>query len=160
VRIFWVDDADFDIDYNLEQEPSLRVVMANGKSLVSYATVVWRDIELAGRRYQCAGLGDVMTFPAFRKQGYGGQVVKTATDLIRADGAVDVGLLWTAPHNTHFYERYGWEPMPDLVTLEGDLNAPDVLDDEPAMMLFTSDKGRAGRADFERGQVYIGEGKW
>lgn len=159
IRIFWVDGDDFDIDLGLH-EPATRIVVAQGKSLIAYAAIVRRDIEIAGSTFVCAGLGDVMTYPAFRKRGYGGQVVKTATDIMLADASADIGLLWTAPHNTHFYARYGWLPMPDMTTVEGDPNAPDVMDDEPAMMLFLSEKGKAARASFTGGRVYIGEGKW
>jgi predicted GNAT family N-acyltransferase len=160
IRIFWVDDEGFDIDFGLD-EPVQRIVIAHGKSLISYATIVRREIDLAGETYQCAGLGDMMTFPAFRKQGYGGQVAKAATEIIQADASFDVALLWTAPHNTQFYARYGWIPMPNMTTTEGESDAPDVMDDEPAMMLFLSEKGKAGMSRFQTGRVYIGEeGKW
>jgi GNAT superfamily N-acetyltransferase len=157
VRIVWVDGEDFDIDLGWQEEAT-HFVIANGKQLISYASVVWVDIECNGITYKCGGLGSMMTFPAFRGKGYGGQVAQTATDYIRAEPAADIALLWT--EHEGFYSRYGWETLSGLTTLVGNPQAPEVRDDEIRMMLFLSEKGKQGRADFEHGTIYIGEDSW
>jgi GNAT superfamily N-acetyltransferase len=158
-RIFWSDGDDYDIDLGLN-ESAIVVVLVNGNSLITHAAIVYADVTCAGRTYKCCGLSSVMTFPAFRKRGYGGQVVQAATALIREDTAVDIALLWTAPQNTHFYSRYGWQALPTLTILMGDAAEPTVYDEEVPMMLFLSEKGRQDAARFEHGRVYVGEEGW
>lgn len=159
VRIFWADGDDHDIDLGLK-EPTIHVVLAKGKLLLSYATVVWREVAIDGQSYQCYGIGDVMTFPSFRKRGYGGQVVQTATNMIKTETSADFGLLWTEPDNYNLYQRSGWEVMPDLVTLSGDPAHPDSYDDESAMVLFCSGKAQKARTAIASGEIYIGAEKW
>jgi predicted acetyltransferase len=157
VRIEWVDGDFFDIDLGWLEEAA-HFVVASGKKLISYASVVWVDIELNGESYKCGGLSSVMTFPAFRGKGYGGQVVKAATDFILAEPAADIALLWT--EHEGFYERYGWEQMPTLKTFSGDLDNPESCDDELRMMLFISEKAKNHRGDFEQAEIYIGAETW
>ncbi len=157
-RIIWYDSDDYDIDREL-QEPLTHVVLANGKSLIAYAQVLWVEIEHVGVTYRCGGLSGVMTFPFFRKRGYGSQVVTAATDIIHDDGA-DIALLWTEPKNEHFYMQLGWEPMPHMTTLIGDREQPTIYDEELPMMRFISAKGREGRPGFVNGRVYVGQDQW
>jgi len=159
VRIFWVDGEDYNIDLGLQYQ-ELHIVLAKDKSLVAYASVSVQDVQLAGVAYRCYGLSGVMTFPAFRKFGYGGQVIDTALNLIREDTSADIALLWTDPQNVHFYVEHGWIAMPDMTTLMGDPTHPTVFDDELALMLFLSERAQRQRAAFERGQIYIGEENW
>ena len=156
-RLNWYDSDTYDID--LEREELTHIVLAEGKLLISYAQVLWRDIEHDGVIYKCGGLSGVMTYPHFRRRGYGGQVVQAATNLI-TDALADIALLWTAGKNHHFYGQFGWQPLPNMVTLIGDRNKPEIFDDEGAMMLFISDKGIQGQASFENGSVYVGEEEW
>jgi GNAT superfamily N-acetyltransferase len=157
VRIVWVDGADFDIDLGWREE-AVHFVIANGKQLISYASVVWVELVCNGVAYQCGGLGSMMTFPAFRGKGYGGQVAKAATDYILAAPSADIALLWTEHPN--FYRRYCWETISGLTTLVGNPQAPAARDDEIRMMLFVSAKAKQNRAAFEHGTIYIGEDSW
>jgi predicted GNAT family N-acyltransferase len=157
VRIVWVDGEDFDIDLGWQEEAT-HFVIANGKQLISYALVVWKDIECNSITYKCGGLGSMMTFPAFRSKGYGGQVAKAATDTILSEPSADIALLWT--EHEGFYSRYGWEALPGLITLVGNPQVPENRDDEIRMMLFVSERAKQRRADFEQGQIYIGEDSW
>ena len=158
VRIVWVDSEDFDIDLGWREEAT-HFVIANGKQLISYASVVWVELSCNGITYRCGGLGSMMTFPAFRGKGYGGQVARAATDYILAEPSADIALLWT--EHPDFYSRYGWEAIPDLKILVGNPQEPEPYDnDETRMMLFVSDKAKQARADFEHGEVYIGEETW
>ena len=159
VRVFWSDSDEHDIDRGLQQS-AINIVLAKGHSLLSYATVVWRDVLIDEQPYKLYGLGDVMTFPHFRKRGYGGQVVQAATDIIQAESSADFGLLWTEPKNYDFYRRSGWELAPDLVTLLGNPSHPDRYEHEAGMVLFCSDKAKRARSIITSSDIYIGEGKW
>ncbi|MEL7436066.1 MAG: hypothetical protein AAFN11_19125, partial [Chloroflexota bacterium] len=75
-------------------------------------------------------------------------------------GNIGIRLLWTEAHNIAFYERLGWVTMTTMKTLFGEPDSPEVFDEETAMMLFISDKGRAGKAVFDTGQVYVGDEPW
>jgi GNAT superfamily N-acetyltransferase len=158
-RIVWGEGDDFDFDLGLT-ETATHFVIADGKRLISYASVVGVPVKLSEDSYQCAGLGSVMTFPHFRGRGYGSQLVNAATQFIQTQMTVDIGLLWAEPANHGLYQKHGWKLMPHLITLQGDPANPEFYDEEPALMLFLSDKGKQAEAAFEEGRVYVGEEKW
>ncbi len=160
VRIFWSDGDEHDIDSGLKgiNSSSTHIVLAQGKSLLSYATIVQRIV--GNDEYKLAGLGEVMTFPHFRKRGYAGQVVQVASDLIKNEMSADFGLLWTEPKNYNLYRRSGWELTPDLVTLYGDPANPNKYEDEAGMVLFCSDKAQQARETIASSEIYIGTSKW
>lgn len=158
VRMEFIDGDAYDIDGEIDK-PAMHVVVANGKSLLSYVQVTWTTLDVAGETFKCYGLGGMMTYPAYRKRGLGGQVLDAAMSLIREDSAADVALLWTAHHNVHFYTEHGWEAMPNLLTTVGDPANPQVYDEEMRMMLFLSERGQAARPHFE-GRVYVGQETW
>ncbi len=161
MRIEWYDLDDYDMDSGVEDDvlhPSY-VALTNGTTLFSFATVIWKMLELNGEQYICYGLANVITFPHFRKRGFGGQVVEAATKIIRESDA-DIALLWAEQQNIGFYGRSGWEAMPGLVTLVGDPQHLKVYADEPALMQFLSAKGQVARTAFEHSRVYVGEWTW
>lgn len=124
--------------------------------LLSYAAVIRLRLPHAGEEYEARGLGSVFTYPASRGKGYGGKVVRAATDHIRASGA-DVAALFTGPELERFYGASGWEAQPGAVTRTGDRDKPEELD-ASRMMLFLSDKGEAGRAAFGAEPLYVEHG--
>jgi GNAT superfamily N-acetyltransferase len=162
MRVVWFDTENYDVELAIEEDAAqpTYIAVTNGSTLIAFATVVWKTITHAGEIYRCGGLASVMTFPRWRKQGYGAQVVATATRIIRESGEADIAMLWTAHANVPFYNHAGWEAMPDMVTLIGAANKPHVYDEEIAMMLFLSDKGKNNRSAFEQGRVYVGEWTW
>jgi GNAT superfamily N-acetyltransferase len=135
------------------------VVGAAGDAIVSYAGVVWRDIEHAGEIFRTYGLSSVFTFPALRRRGFGSSVVEAATARIRQAEDSDIAVLFTIPSMEPFYERHGWRAMPATQFLIGDRASPR-LHDDVAMMLFVSAKGNRHRAAFEHARVYFGEDAW
>ena len=106
--------------------------------LISHLEVVWNVLQHAGVAYKAYGLTGVFTYPAFRKQGYGLQLVQSAKDYIERIGDADIVIF----HSTvkRFYEQAGSERMGSLVTLVGDPHNPE-KSDETAFMLFLSEKG-------------------
>jgi GNAT superfamily N-acetyltransferase len=125
--------------------------------LMSHLEVVWNTLQQAGEVYKTYALSGVFTYPAFRKQGYGLQLVLSARAYIEQQADVDIVLF----HSTHkgFYELAGFERMDHLVTLVGDPHHPE-KSRETGFMLFLSEKGKRGRSSFKKGPVYVGETIW
>ncbi|MEO8606659.1 MAG: GNAT family N-acetyltransferase [Chloroflexota bacterium] len=136
------------------------LLIAEGIKLIAHTGIICTMIEHQGATYKCYGLSGVFTFPAYRKKGYGRQLIEAANKLIREDASADIALLWTANHNVSFYAQHGWEPMPNMQTFVGDPAQPTLYNDENRLMLFLSEKGKQGRDTFERGQVYVGAESW
>jgi nodulation protein A len=161
IRIEWQDDAGDYLGPEALPEawhPS-HVVGTRGDAILSYAGVVWRDIEHAGEVFKTYGLSSVFTFPAVRRRGLGGRIVQRATSWIRQAGDGDIAVLFTAPGIEPFYERCGWRAMPATQFLIGDRAAPQVHD-TVAMMLFLSAKGRLHQSAFADARVYVGVDPW
>jgi GNAT superfamily N-acetyltransferase len=135
------------------------VVGTQGDAIVSYAGVVWRDVEHAGRIFRIYGLSSVFTFPALRRRGFGAAVVRCATSRIRQSDDGDLAVLFTAPGTRRFYERSGWQAMPSTEFLIGDRTSP-TRHRGVAMMLFVSAKAQRHRSTFEHASVYFGEDAW
>jgi hypothetical protein len=80
------------------------VAGTEGDALVSYAGVVWRDIEHAGQIFRTYGLSSVFTFPALRRRGFAGRIVQCATSRIRHAADGDIAVLFTMDGMEPFYE--------------------------------------------------------
>lgn len=134
-------------------------VVVEGDALYSAARVNRTTIQHQGQDYVVYGLGGVLTYPAFRKKGFGSWVVREATQYIHQQADADIAVLWTATHNLPFYERLGWELMPDVQFIIGDREQPDVPDGH-VLMLFLSEMARANRENLEDKPIYFGEHSW
>lgn len=126
--------------------------------LVSHADVTQRVLTHEGETYRLYGIGEVMTHPAFRREGHGSRVVEAATDYIRHSDA-DIGMLFTMPELEGFYGACGWTRLNRYGAYYGDANQSK-FDDAFIMMLYLSGKAKTRRADFERGTLYVGETLW
>ncbi len=103
-----------------------------------------------------SGLGNVLTYPSFRGRGYGRRILDAATRYIQTSDA-DVAALFCDPALEGFYSKSGWETIKGVATLTGAREAPTEYD-ALRMMLFVSDRGRAGRGEFETQPLYIEHG--
>jgi GNAT superfamily N-acetyltransferase len=161
IRITWFDIYQYDLDalFMPEEWHPVHVVLAERHAVLSYTAVVWRTIAHAGEPYKAYGLSSVFTYPAFRKRGYGRQVVDAATGYIARDPEADLALLFTDPGLSQFYERSGWEHTPDVTIMTGDPGNPQIYD-AFTMMRFLSPKGKQARAKFEHEPVYFAEHGW
>lgn len=71
VRMTWHDEYAYNLDNPIvppERHPQ-HVVIAERHALISYARVVWVEIKHLGASWRMYCLGDVLTYPAFRKRG-------------------------------------------------------------------------------------------
>lgn len=160
VRIHWFDIFQYDVHAPTIPDESHPVyfVVVDGPALLSNAAIVTRTVECNGQTYSCGGLGSVLTYPAFRKRGYGRQVVQAAADYLTTS-RFDLSLLWTDPDKQAFYERSGWEYRPSVRTFSGDKAAPELYD-AFTMIRLISDQAKQHSADFESAPVYIGQYGW
>src|SRR5687768_6126964 len=81
--------------YPPELEP-VHFVVAEGDTLISYGALLRLDITHAGSEYRVYGFGNMLTFPPFRRRGYGGQILQAATHWIQ-ESDVDVAILFCDP---------------------------------------------------------------
>jgi GNAT superfamily N-acetyltransferase len=137
-----------------EHHPISFVLVENGL-LIAHAQVVWKLLEHAGETYKTYGITGVFTYPSFRGQGYGLQVVQAATTYITHSDA-DVGMFHCNPPLKAFYAQAGWIPMPGAVTLIGARETPDLVL-ELMMMQFFSEKGQRGKESFLTQPVFFDE---
>jgi predicted GNAT family N-acyltransferase len=151
IRMLWHDEYAYNIDapFTQPERHVSHVVFAERHALFSYARVNWVNVEHAGQTYRLYCLGDVFTYPAFRKRGYGRQVVDVGTKLIRADADTDAAILFTDPELEKFYAQSGWEHIAGLNSTKGGPEHPEPQDGSFVMMLFLSDKAKQHRTDFE-----------
>jgi GNAT superfamily N-acetyltransferase len=126
--------------------------IAEGDALLSYAATLRLTLPHGGQRYEVMGFGNMFTFPPYRGEGHGWQVLDAATRLIRQSD-VDVAALFCEPALEAFYGAAGWSVTHSPTrrgTPTGYTNC-DIL----RMMLFVSEKGRQARADFEALPFYV-----
>jgi GNAT superfamily N-acetyltransferase len=161
IRLHWHDEYQFSLDGPLvpaERHPQ-HLVVHDRHALFSHGRVIWVPLEHAGETYRLYCLGDVLTYPAFRRRGHGAAIVAAATRLIRDDPAADAAILFTDPATTPFYAAHGWEAMPTLKASYGHPVAPEPAQGT-AMMLLVSDMAQANRAVFERDELRLPGWGW
>lgn len=124
--------------------------------LISHLCVVHQQLTHANESFNTYGLSGVFTYPQFRKQGYGLQLVRAATDFIQNTNA-DIALFTTTTHN--FYEKAGYIRMEQTRLLHGDKSNPQLYPEE-IYMQFISAKGKQHKNSFDKATMYIGEHVW
>ena len=127
--------------------------LSEGESLVSYASIFRLPVDHAGATYQVYGFGNLFTFPPYRHQGYGRQVLASATAFI-TDSDIDVAILFCEPELEPLYTMYGWQ-MAQAPTRIGTPKRYEPLEGVIKMNLYVSPKGQQGKADFETQPLYV-----
>ena len=149
--IFTEDERFLTETYPIEFQP-VHFVVTEGKTLISYAATIQTTLEHANRSYKVCGLGNVFTFPPYRKEGHGHKVLELATNAIEQSD-VDVAILFCNRSNASFYASEGWiSTLSPTYIADGE---DYYEDDEQRMMLFISDQGKQGQSDFEQQPVYL-----
>jgi GNAT superfamily N-acetyltransferase len=149
--IFYDDNLYMSETYPPELQP-VHFVMAENDSLLSYASLLKLNLSHAGMDYSIYGFGNLLTFPPYRRRGYGGQILQAATNYIQQSD-VDAAVLFCDPLLEGFYQAKGWTCTQSPTRL----GSPNQYREyEPSrMMLFVSQKGIHGKADFETQPIYI-----
>jgi predicted acetyltransferase len=131
-------------------------VLVERDILISHVAVVWKYITHKNVRYKMYALSGMLTYPQFRKQGYGLKILKKATEyMLKQDG----DFIMIHSKLKDFYEKAGFEPLPKVVTLVGNPHKPK-NSGEKAFAIFITGKGKQGRKDFESEPFYFGESLW
>ncbi|MDJ0537004.1 MAG: hypothetical protein QNJ70_31725 [Xenococcaceae cyanobacterium MO_207.B15] len=95
----------------------------------------------------------MFTFPPYRREGHGQQVLKLATNAIK-QSEFDVAILFCHPNRASFYALENWiSTLSPTYIADGEDNYE--VYDEQRMMLFISDKGKQRQSDFEQQPVYV-----
>ena len=156
MRCEWASIFQGDILYLSETYPPefdpIHFVMAEGESLLSYATLLQRDLLHANQKYIIYGFGNMFTFPPYRNQGYGQKVLQTATEFIQQSN-VDVGILFCDKSLEKYYAAKGWLPTYSPTYLG--YPKKQLLYEPLRMMLFVSEKGKSAQRDFENSPLWI-----
>ena len=138
-----------------EADHPIHIVLVESGLLISHTNVVWKFLDHDGATYKAYGLTGVFTYPSFRRQGYGSQVVAAGTEYIQKSDA-DIAMLYCDEDLRALYANRGWIHMDTSTTYIGTKDQPELVDDEILMMLFVSPKGQRGRKSFERKPIHFG----
>ncbi len=137
-----------------DQDP-VHFVAAEGDSLIGYASIFRLNIDHAGTRYGIYAFGNMFTFPPYRKQGYGKQILKLATDFIK-NSDVDAGILFCESNVEAFYTAHGWETA-RATARKGTADDYEEHEQILTMILYVSEKGQEGKSKFDEQPLYV---KW
>lgn len=91
-------------------DPGLRphhLVFVAGSQLVSHLEIITTTVTVNGAEYEVQSPTSVMTYPAFRGDGWSTRLNLRAAERIDKSDA-DIGLLMCAPALIDFYRRAGW----------------------------------------------------
>lgn len=108
-------------------EHAVHFVRINGDLLMSHVQIVRPDLQDEDRALRIAGVGAMMTYPQFRREGHGAAVLQRATDYIRTSRGLDVGMLFCDAQVASFYERLGWRRLANSGVQVGDVEADDLV---------------------------------
>ncbi len=141
-----------------EEDHSISIMLVEQDILICHTQVVWKTLEHDGETYKVYGLSGVLTYPAFRKQGYGKRIVERGTAYIDAADA-DIAMFHCDPSLKEFYAGCGWIPMETAITYVGQKDHPTVSE-ELLMMRFLSEHGKKSQTAFATVPFYFGEDTW
>lgn len=89
-----------------------------GGSLIGYAGVVQKPIEIGGLPFMAAGLSCVASDPDRRGRGVGSRIVRWATQWMQSQPQIDLGVFTCHPDLSGFYQTAGgWQVQPQAVLL-------------------------------------------
>lgn len=111
---------------NVPWEYYIPLIIKKRGKIISSLCVFKRDIRVGNQPVLTGGIGDVITHPEHRGQGYGAMLMKYSHDFMRQKGYY-FGFLTTSIYP--FYEKLGWVrfPFPEAfykVTIDAGINLP------------------------------------
>lgn len=93
-----------------DDPPPTHFVRVAGDLLISHALVLPLQFQLDRRVLRVGGVGAVLTFPQFRREGHASAVMRRTAEHIGE--TADVGMLFCDVQNVPLYERLGWATLP------------------------------------------------
>jgi predicted N-acetyltransferase YhbS len=76
--------------------------------LVSHIILSKHVVRVGSHSLTIAGVGGLVTHPAWRRQGFACRLLKAAEDLMRSEGGYDFGMLFCDTEMIPYYSRYGY----------------------------------------------------
>ena len=161
LRVVWYGEEEEKPDEPITREELNPVyfVLSRKNILISYARVIWMNVEYMGSSYKMYGLGDVFTFPSSRRKGYGSQIVELATQFIRKDSQADIAILFTEPKLEYFYKLSGWNHVSEIKFLVGEQPNPELYKGFH-MMFLLSQKAQDACSFFPSYPVFLPGDEW
>ena len=136
-------------------EEQIHIAMVEGDVLMSYATLLGIDQPYDGMTYRMYGLGNMFTFPPYRREGLGRQVIHAATHFLEHSEA-DMGALLCGEELVPMYGAHGWVAA-SAPTYEG---APERAKPIEAvrMMIVVSERAQGERDSLLDAPMYVAGG--
>jgi GNAT superfamily N-acetyltransferase len=162
IRLLWVDyyvsNPDPDYRMGVDSRMLYHDVYVQNDALVSAVSTLRTTVTMGTDNFVCYGISAMLTYPFWRKHGYGGDLIERATASIREQADADIGLLWTSVPD--FYRARGWEIVPGEPAIFGDPQHPTVRGGEYTMMLFLSERSQMLRERLQSELLYVGRSAW
>jgi GNAT superfamily N-acetyltransferase len=132
-------------------------VLREGDEVVGYARTIWAWATHKGQAIKIYGLGDVVTRPRWRRQGFARRVVEAATGHIRSDA--DAAVLLTQPALERLYAASGWAHVPGMRVVTDERDGAPTAED-CVMMLFLSAGAREDRDTYRHEPLVLAGDEW
>jgi len=95
---------------NLTWRPmELHFILKIEGNSVGHLGLIREQIEVDGKMYDVAGVGDLITIPEMRGQGVARRLMIHATDFFLNDWKVEAGVLFCFERLVDYYQSMGWE---------------------------------------------------
>jgi len=132
------------------------LVYLDGDTVISHVAVPRKTIRHEGRDYEAYGISEMMTNPAYQRQGYGVELLREAAAYTR-DQKPDLSIFTCEPYLISFYEQGGWTHMPDTHLIGGTRKKPFRSDSLglATMVRFFSEKAAHHADSFRMTDVYV-----
>ena len=111
--IFGIEDAAY-----RWRPKELHFITEDDGRAVSHVGLVRTQVSVGGRELTVAGVGGVVTRPEAQGRRLVHAAMSEAARYMCADMGVEFGMLFCLPRLTPFYERQGWQLVPDEVEIE------------------------------------------
>jgi aminoglycoside 2'-N-acetyltransferase I len=129
---FWEDEDERFTDEDWQHSVGgIHVVLDLGGEIVAHASVVARELHVAGLPLRTGYVEAVATAPAEQRRGYGTQVMQAIDEEIRAE--YELGALGTG--EIEFYERLGWRVWPGPTSVRTADGERRTLDEDGGIMV-------------------------
>lgn len=99
-------------------KPDWRFILLLDGAPVSHVKVTEGTALVGGDVRRLAGIGGVMTLPAFQKRGFASRLLDRAEEFIFSELGADLGWLFCLQELVPYYARRGWRLVEAPVTVE------------------------------------------
>lgn len=140
------------------EDKPVRFVLLENEAVVSHVGVITREVTVNGTRFRLAGLGGIFTRTGYRKRGFGSRIIRAAMEYVNKN-EYDVAVLFCMPENRLFYEKLGFQVLPNQLILVGKdrKSAKSLPKEELCMIYYLSEKSKHYKQLFKKIPIFFGE---